>query len=58
MKLREPKIIGKCYPSDHIDWAYVTLRREGDNLDDKEHGEVKVDDEDSETTLEEVEDEL
>jgi hypothetical protein len=58
MKLREPKKIGICYPNDHIDWAYVTLRRDGDGLDDKEPDLLKADDEDSEISIEEAEDEL
>jgi hypothetical protein len=47
MKLRKPKQLRTEYPRDRIDWGYVTLRREGDGLDDKEQDVIEIDTEDA-----------
>jgi hypothetical protein len=42
MKLRSKKEIARIYPTDRTDWAIVTLRKEGDGLDDKEQEEIDI----------------
>jgi hypothetical protein len=46
MKLRKPKKLNKIFPRDRTDWGYVTLRQEGDGLDDKEQTIMEIDIED------------
>jgi len=50
MKLRPlKKLMNISLVRDRRDWGHVTLRREGDGLDDKEQDEINID-------LEEIDD--
>lgn len=57
MKIRLPKKLKSIFVRDRRDWGHITLRREGDGLDEKEQEEIDIDREEIED-IEDIEDDV